>query len=420
MNYTINYEHGLRHSYMYIKSADISDNSYETKLMRETSIPGSLEMNIDISDTEAAIRYDISGLEPMDKYLESHPMSHLDISKFMEDLNTLLLSLEEFMISENSIVLDPSAVFYKEETNTWIFPLIPDNKLCFNADLSEFLTYVLKHIDYKDDRAVIIGYSIFQETTKDFYQITDLLKIVRTNIEKENIIRNQLISTENTSAGTSHDLSSSGLFTSLGQKYSSQDESNACKNGISQKKKMISEDGIFRPIDAGLMPEDSKDTKFTTEMTQIKNSEKNISSCIKREQQEVSEKSHSHENDISFSSDYGVDDYPETDILPGVEKYNLSESADSKLFGIFSYPKKGTGHHKTLQDKLDKQASDLSFKGKILISVLLMILIPSLVWILKGSLIFHKTLPLIIALEVGLSLMIALDVIMNRLPDDAS
>ena len=47
-----------------------------------------------------------------------------------------------------------------------------------------------------------------------------------------------------------------------------------------------------------------------------------------------------------------------------------------------------------------------------------MVLIPSLVWFLKGALIFKKALPLILALEIGLCMMIALDLIMNKLPDE--
>ena len=413
MNYNINYEHGLRHSYMYIKNEVISDNSYESRLMREAAIPGTLKMNIDMSDTEAVIQYDISGLEPMDKYLESHPMSHLSISKFVEDLNKLLLTLEEYMISENSVVLDPSTVFYKEETNSWIFSLIPDSNISFNTTLSEFLAFVLKHIDYKDDRAVIIGYSIFQETTKDFYQITDLLRIVRSNLEKEMNIRTQLISSQNAASPNS-----SCDFSSNGQKHPYGIEASTGNSDITQKKKMISEDGIFRPIDAGIIPEEAINASIPKDTLPNDTSEQNVSACIKPEKRETFKESCGAGNDIPFSSDYGVDDYPENDILPGVEMHNLAESSEPRLFGIFSYPKKGTGHQKTLQDKLDKQASDFSFKGKIFISVLLMILIPSLVWILKGRLIFHKTLPLIIALEIGLSLMIALDVIMNKLPED--
>jgi|GEM_PF-1068581 len=452
MNYNISFEHGLRHSYMHIKDVAITNDAYETRLMRETSIPGALNMIIDTSTEESALSYDISGLEPMDKYIESNPLAHLGIARFMENLNDLLLSLEEYMISENSVVLVPSAIFYKEEEDRWVFTLIPDCKSSFNAAFSEFLTYLLKHIDYKDDRAVIIAYSLFQETSKDFYQITDLLRIVKTNIEKENELRNQLMaSRQDGRYGDSGNMLAAGTIgPTLSDNNVPPSPSNAGTLSQNFKKKTVSSDGIFRPSDAGLVPTNSSTIKNASSNANaptvdinspLNNIESSVSGSISSMDNKISfrnaknipgnEQANEHSignydpnTDIDFSSDYGIDDYPEKDVLPGVEMHNISEEKESKLFGILSYPKKknsvkASNSQNTIQDQLDKKASDISFKGKIFVSALLMILIPSLVWFLKGGFIFRKTLPLIIALEIGLSMMIALDLIMHKLPDEA-
>ncbi|WP_031551926.1 DUF6382 domain-containing protein [Oribacterium sp. FC2011] len=411
MEKNISFEHSLTHSFMNIRNMDISPEAYETKLLKETPVPGALPLVYEHSPEGTILSYNVTGLEPMNSLFETKALSHLDISVFMECLNDFLSSLEEYMISENSVFLSPSSVFYNPDNNKWLFTLIPAYDNVFRDELTELLTYVLKHIDYEDDRAVIIGYSLFQETGKEFYQLTDLMRIVRTNIEKENEIKNAAVENPKKHPG------------------------------------LISQDGIFRPVDAGIIlnntgkdssstltysNEACEDTEFMKLKAQLKGEKYegvSGSSSDRIPLSSVSSYPETGTGNISFPSDYGKDKYPNNDLSQSVEVRNLAEPEDAKLFGIFTFPQihKSKENRKTetlqneatIKDRLDSKSGDNSLKGKILLSVLLMILIPSLVWFLKGAFVFRKTLPLIMALEVGLSLMILLDLIMHKMPDEA-
>lgn len=416
MERTIHYEHSLRHSYMHIDNISVPRDTYEYRLLKETCIPGTVKMNFNAGTDDNVLSYIVSGLESMEKYLEANPMTHTAISTFMECLNSLLCSLEEYMVSENSLFLSPSSVFFSPDSNEWLFTLVPSFENSFRSNLSDFLSYLLKHIDYKDDRAVIIAYSLFQESGKEFYQLTDLLRIVRTNMAKEE------------------------------QEKNTRDTSLSRNNSTSAEKKLISDDGIFRPIDAGIV------------LNTVATSQKNDSASASSRDTASSNGDCPHEviapslykeppisgtvrlpaankvetgafcSDTDFSSDYGKDDYPFEDTLPGVTVKNLSEEDHPKLFGIFSFPRKKSGtdeeapeqniREHTIEEALNEKTKSGALKGKLTFTVLLMALIPSLVWFLKGALIFKKALPLILALEIGLCMMIALDLIMNKLPDE--
>lgn len=429
----VSYEHSLRHSFMHIKNMDISLNSYETKLLKETHVPGTLKLHIDSDISGNTLSYDISGLESMEKYLESHSLCYSEISMLMESLNTLLESLEEYMISENSVALTPSSIFFDHEKEEWKFTVVPGYKNEFNSDLSDFLSYLLKHINYKDDRAVIMGYSLFQESNKEFFQMTDLLRIVRSNMAKERPafdIHTQINGTKADSINI-------------------------------KTKHQISTDGIFRPIDAGIVNSNSKNEKsnentFSTHSVSATEASNPVSHIISDTVNDTELNFRSTPSDsgtfspyvkssvpysygrspsgeeanISFSSDYGTDDYPTDDLFPGVEKHDITKEKNSKVLGLLSFsPKKKENPGKlkespkepdTIRDHIQEQNKDRSLKAKTFISILLMLLIPSLVWFLKGGLVFRKTLPLIIALEIGLCMMIALDYIMNKLPDESA
>ncbi len=478
MEKNISFEHSLRHSFMHIKNMEIPQNAYETKLLKETHVPGTLKLNINSDLNGTILSYDISGLESMEKYLENHSLSYLDISMLVESLNTLLGSLEEYMISENSVSLTPSSIFFNPEKKEWNFTVIPGYKNEFHQDLSGFLSYLLKHINYNDDRAVIMGYSLFQESNKEFYQITDLLRIVRANMAKEvqaAEISNVLDFENNAAQNYAFPFHNSmNPFTS--SCYSGNNTS------VSQKsyspntiiKKQISADGIFRPKDAGIVLNSQKDTVAHLNSCKVnQNPSYQANSCfpnpnISANNMEI----HSHpelnntsyvrplsgqRDDISFSSDYGNDDYFKDELVPGVEGHDISKETNLKKPGLFSFSPKNKFDSKitqlnretdtisavsgsnlthgfkneksqreelqndsiSIKEHLEEKTKNSSLKAKIFISVLLMLLIPSLVWFLKGGLIFKKALPLIIALEIGLSMMIALDFIMNKLPDES-
>ncbi len=410
MENNISFEHSLTHSFMNIRNMDISPEAYETKLLKETPVPGALPLVYEHSPEGTILSYNVTGLEPMNRLFETKALTHLDISVFMECLNDFLSSLEEYMISENSVFLSASSVFYNPDSNKWLFTLIPTYNNVFRDELTELLTYILKHIDYEDDRAVIIGYSLFQETGKDFYQLTDLMRIVRTNIEKEKDLKN--VSADN----------------------------------AKKQPDLISRDGIFRPVDAGIIlnnnikdssaaiafsNEACDDIEFLKLKAQLKGEKNQTVSGISADRMSPVSASSNPEtaaDNISFPSDYGKDNYPANDLSQSVEVHNLAEPEDTKLFGIFTFPQihkakesrktESLQNEATIKNRLDSKSEDHSLRGKILLSVLLMIAIPSLVWFLKGAFIFRKTLPLILALEAGLSLMIVLDLIMHKMPDE--
>ena len=415
MDITISYEHSLRHSYMHIKNITVPTATYESRLLNETGIPGTLKMNNKVTAESDTLSYVISGLESMEKYVESHPLTHSAISSFMEGLNKLLSSLEEYMVSENSLFLCPSSVFFSPDNEEWLFTLIPSFENIFRNSLSDFLSYLLKHIDYNDDRAVIMAYSLFQETTKEFYQLPDLLRIVRMNMAKEKVSK------------TSDSLELSASASNLQQEY----------------RTPVSDDGIFRPIDAGIVLDDKAEAECTPGIRAAEvhsgslnhgypSDKSGASACSIPNHTDNSGMSltsiSAASDDISFNSDYGKTDYPDNDPVPGVEIHNLSEE-HPKLFGLFSFPQKikkieeksqeSVLSQHTIEESIRDKNKSTAFKGKLIFTVLLMLLIPSLVWFLKGGLIFKKAFPLILALEIGLCMMIALDFIMNKLPDDA-
>lgn len=458
----ITYEHSLRHSYMRIAQQTIDPASYEVKLLRETTIPGTLPLALRIDDGERSctLEYEISGLESMASRFSSQKLHARPLAELMEQIHTLLTHLEEYFLSENLVLFDPTTIFYDAEKAQWFFTLVPGYEASFHEALKALIAWLLKRIDYSEDRVVVLGYTLYNESMKEFLVMENLLRICRQNLERER--RLQLERSGGTLPGAA-----SPAATDCGptRAFASSPTDRTHAQDAARRPRMISTDGIFRPIDAGL-----------EEPTRVASVLSSASSGT--------EESSVREN-ISFHSDYGEDDYsktvktlqayantsnpptnepcPPSDRYASSERGNAASSIEAAGFGLLSTPlnpasasladtslqnvqvssltatakpkkrfslfrrkkeavtdvsMKKSVEKSTLKETLSTEQEQASLKAKTLLSVALMILIPGLIWFLKGGLVLRRMLPLVLALEAGILVVIVLDHLMAKLPDD--
>ena len=436
----MSYEHNLRHSYMHISAQSVDPQSYELKLLRETSVPDTLPLSIrpDTEDpTQATLEYEVSGLESMASYYASRKLRYLALAQLMENIHGLLGHLEEYFLPEDMVLLDPSAIFYNPEKESWIFTLVPGYSSSFHEALKALIAWLLKRIDYNEDRIVVLAYTLYNESLKEFLVMENLLRICRQNIERERMLQLERSGGRAaTAAASSFGMDSRGSAQAPASGLFAADERTA---GSAPRPRMISTDGIFRPIDAGLS-EPAEDAAPRPVMAAQPSSqvpdnigfpsdygEDEYSKTVKKLQEHTPGDAPAYEHDASLCTNYAGFDDP---ALDGVSVSSLVPSPEVKRsFPLFHRRKDGKSEKaerrtkksvekSTLKEALSTEQNQSSFKAKTLLSVALMILIPFLIWFLKGGVVLRRMLPLVLALEAGILVVIALDYLMAKLPDD--
>ena len=434
-------EHNLRHSYMHISAQSVDPQSYELKLLREASVPDTLPLSIrpDAEDpAQATLEYEVSGLESMASYYASRKLRYLALAQLMENIHALLEHLEEYFLPEDMVLLDPSAIFYNQETESWIFTLVPGYSSSFHEALKALIAWLLKRIDYNEDRVVVLAYTLYNESLKEFLVMENLLRICRQNIERERMLQLER-SGGHASAPSASSFgadSRASVQASASGSFNADDRRTA---GSAPRPRMISTDGIFRPIDAGLsevsegaeprplMPAQPSPAAPDNIGFPSDYGEDEYSKTVKKLQEHAAGTAHAYEHDASLCTNYaGFDDAA----LDGVSVSSLVPTPKSKgSFPLFHRRKEGKSEKaerrtkksvekSTLKEALSTEQNQSSFKAKTLLSVALMILIPFLIWFLKGGLVLRRMLPLVLALEAGILVVIVLDYLMAKLPDD--
>lgn len=437
----MSYEHNLRHSYMHISAQSVDPQSYALKLLRETSVPDTLPLSIrpDAEDpAQVTLEYEVSGLESMASYYASRKLRYLALARLMENIHGLLEHLEEYFLPEDMVLLDPSAIFYNQEQERWIFTLVPGYGSSFHEALKALIAWLLKRIDYNEDRVVVLAYTLYNESLKEFLVMENLLRICRQNIERERMLQLERSGGHaSTVAGSSFgadsrasvQASASGLFNAGDRRTADS----------APRPRMISTDGIFRPIDAGLsevsegaeprqvMPAQPSPAAPDNIGFPSDYGEDEYSKTVKKLQEHAAGDPHAYEHDTSFCTNYTGFDDP---ALDGVSVSSLVPPPKSKgSFPLFHRRKEGKSEKterrtkksvekSTLKEALSTEQNQSSFKAKTILSVALMILIPFLIWFLKGGVVLRRMLPLVLALEAGILVVIALDYLMAKLPDD--
>lgn len=437
----MSYEHNLRHSYMHISAQSVDPQSYELKLLRETSVPNTLPLSIrpDTEDpAQATLEYEVSGLESMASYYASRKLRYLALAQLMENIHGLLGHLEEYFLPEDMVLLDPSTIFYNPEKESWIFTLVPGYSSSFHEALKALIAWLLKRIDYNEDRVVVLAYTLYNESLKEFLVMENLLRICRQNIERERMLQLERSGGRAvTAAASSLGMDSRGSAQAPASGLFAADEQRTA--GSTPRPRMISTDGIFRPIDAGLS-ETIEGSEPQAVMSAQPSAtvpdnirfpsdygEDEYSKTVRKLQEHTPGDAPSYEHDASLCTNYAGFDDP---ALDGVSVSSLVPTPEVKRsFPLFRRRKDGKSEKterrtkksvekSTLKEALSTEQNQSSFKAKTLLSVALMILIPFLIWFLKGGVVLRRMLPLVLALEAGILVVIALDYLMAKLPDD--
>lgn len=265
----------------------------------------------------------------------------------------------------------------------------------------------------------------------------NLLRICRQNIERERMLQLERSGGRAATAATSSfGMDSRGSAQAPASGLFAADERTA---GSAPRPRMISTDGIFRPIDAGLS-ETIEGSEPQAVMSAQPSAtvpdnirfpsdygEDEYSKTVRKLQEHTPGDAPSYEHDASLCTNYAGFDDP---ALDGVSVSSLVPTPEVKRsFPLFRRRKDGKSEKterrtkksvekSTLKEALSTEQNQSSFKAKTLLSVALMILIPFLIWFLKGGVVLRRMLPLVLALEAGILVVIVLDYLMAKLPDD--
>lgn len=404
----ISFERGLTRSLMLLHHCSLPEDSFEGKMLKHTQIPGVLPLSSRSDAEDPMLVYDITSLMSVESRYENRRIVWQDIAFLMDSLSRLLRQLEAYLLPESYLSLDPRTLFLDPEKKLLLFALAPDASPDFQKALTRLLAWVLERIDYSSDTTVVLAYRLHKESCREYCSIADLQKLVRIHTEKARQQPAESWGRTETSAAAPQEtptktpgLSPDGIFRYQPQNRGSAESAGSCTEETEahpQQPHQAAESRLFerefpdpkpgRPTPPPILGDDWTEDEAD-------------------EQDYRFPAASLSENGIN-PADYAIDMNDEAD-----------GNATGSLLSFFRLKKRNKKEKAaSLKSKLRTKRSDRSLRTRLLLSLLLMLAMPTLLFLLKGPSLFRRLLPVILILEVGIAVLTALDILMLRMPEE--
>jgi len=176
------YQRELKRNYLIVemeKSDTREEPPFEQKMLEQNQIDGILRFQVRQKDEEIRFFYEITSKQPLSRLLEGQTIQAEQIRALILGIARSLDHMEQYLISEKSVLLDPEYLYVDPESlKVWLC-LVPGLECDFPEDYSRLLEYLLGKVDHRDKESVVLAYGLYQETRKENYGMADILRLAQ-------------------------------------------------------------------------------------------------------------------------------------------------------------------------------------------------------------------------------------------------
>lgn len=175
----VSYKREMRHNYLILEAAEGQEENFELRMLTENTIEGLLRIRVRQEEKGRFYYYEITSKQPLGRLLEFKEIKRGELGKLMTGIGAVLHHLEDYLLQEANIVLEPEHIYIEPESYQVWLCYLPGYQKSFPEAMEKLLQYLLKKTDHRDNDTVVLAYRLYQESQKDYYGIGDLLRIVR-------------------------------------------------------------------------------------------------------------------------------------------------------------------------------------------------------------------------------------------------
>lgn len=154
----------MKNSYLLLKSMEENTLGYGSKMLLHNNISGLLKVEIRCFDELNVYYYDITGKKKILDYFDKASLKFEDIKHILTCVINILEGSLEYLLHENDFILEPEYVFVNPITNDIFLCHLVGYQVNIQTQISSFIEYLMNKVDYKDEKAVLLVYSLYKES----------------------------------------------------------------------------------------------------------------------------------------------------------------------------------------------------------------------------------------------------------------
>lgn len=172
------YKRSLDKNYLILEGSQENSNNYQLTMLTENHIPGVLDFEKRQIDDRIYYYYDISGKQTVKSVFAKRMLSYEDIKTILLELHSIIQQTNSYLIHKNYMVLDPAYMYCDYECKSLTLLFYIDYEMEEKNPFIGLGEYLLERLDHQEERAVAVGYQLYQEVRRDNFTFEQFLGIV--------------------------------------------------------------------------------------------------------------------------------------------------------------------------------------------------------------------------------------------------
>lgn len=162
--------------YLIMESSDLPQLPYQINMIRYNNIKEILPIQFLIEDGKYRYYYDISGKVPLQTFMNQKRYTYKEIRTIMSDLYRCVQQLDEYLLSQDALILDPDYMYTDPEEMRISFCFYPDKKTDFQSSLISLFDFFINHINYQDEDTVVLAYGLYQKSREENAALREVME----------------------------------------------------------------------------------------------------------------------------------------------------------------------------------------------------------------------------------------------------
>lgn len=133
---------------------------YEVAVLKKNQIYGLLPVNFEYIDDMIESHYNIEGCTSLEAYYKNKCIGREDFNLLMRNLKNMMGQIDDYLLSEDGIVLSADYIFYNSSEHRFYFCYQLGVRLGLELEFQALMDWIVKKVDYADKELVVAVYGI--------------------------------------------------------------------------------------------------------------------------------------------------------------------------------------------------------------------------------------------------------------------
>lgn len=163
---------------------------YEIPMLLNNKIPYLLNVQITYLNERARYGYDITSNQAIFDWIERRKIKSNDCEHLYSSVFGAIDACCEYLLEERNLVLLPEYIYYDMGKNCYRFIYYVHYHSDIIQQINELSEFLMDHIDYEDERAVLLVYAMYHESKRKEASVDTLITVFQ---EKKRSKENQIM-----------------------------------------------------------------------------------------------------------------------------------------------------------------------------------------------------------------------------------